>query len=328
LKDKIMSLRKYKKKIQKFTSKSLSNIYDKPLETPTEFEKDLIGEVKEKFKRIKALDTDNVADSEKSWLENVNRLVNLVSNQSPREFLRWKVISGTMNAKHGSYLEPEFTYLKNLSDWKSKWSEVIKENSCGHPIPFWRYPQSSGNLIHHAYHVALFEEKTGKQINEIDFVFEFGGGYGSMCRLFHNLGFNSKYIIFDLEAFCYLQEYFLKSIGLKVQSKEEFQQHENGITCFWDIDSLKEALGSHRNGSKSLFVATWSLSETPLELRKSFFPLLDNFANFLIAYQTDFFEVDNTKYFIEFRQGRRDIDWLDLKIEHIPSGRYLLGKPK
>ena len=48
-------------------------------------------------------------------------------------------------------------------------------------------------------------------------IVEFGGGYGSMCRLLHKLGFSGQYFIYDLPEFVALQRYFLKSIGMPVR---------------------------------------------------------------------------------------------------------------
>ena len=66
-------------------------------------------------------------------------------------------------------------------------------------------------------HLALFEETTGSKIDTLELIFEFGGGYGSMCRLAHNLGFNQAYIIFDLQPFSALQNYYLSSLDLPVR---------------------------------------------------------------------------------------------------------------
>ena len=96
-------------------------------------------------------------------------------------------------------------------------------------------------MIHHAYHLAQFEEKTRTQVHEIDFVLEFGGGYGSMCRLFYNLGFRGRYVIFDLPSFSALQIYYLKTLDLPVQPINELKSR-TGIVCVSDNTVLKSIL--------------------------------------------------------------------------------------
>lgn len=129
-----------------------------------------------------------------------------------------------MFASAARYIFTELNFVKRSPEWITCRHRAIRESSVGHPIPYPFYPASSGNLIRHAYHVASFEEKTQCKTKDIDFVFEFGGdgGYGSMCRLFYNAGFHGKYVIFDLPPFSALQVYFLKTLGLPVQSEFEF----------------------------------------------------------------------------------------------------------
>jgi hypothetical protein len=46
-----------------------------------------------------------------------------------------------------------------------------------------------------------------------------------------------------------------------------------------------------------MFVACWSLSETPLELRARVRPLVERIGRYAIAYQERYGEVDNVDYF-------------------------------
>jgi hypothetical protein len=190
-------------------------------------------------------------------------------------------------------------YLKQHHEWNTRWRSAINEISVGNPIPYIFYPASSGNLIHHAYHVAQFEEKTKYKIQDMEFVFEFGGGYGSMCRLFHNLGFRGKYVIFDLPSFSALQTYYLKTGGFPVQTVAE--------------------------AANKMFVATWSISESPAKIREAVLSLVPGFQSFLIAYQDRFGEVDNVKYFEDWRKTVKNVAWNNWRINHISGSSYLVG---
>jgi len=77
---------------------------------------------------------------------------------------------------------------------------------------------------------------------------------------------------------------------------------------------------------KSLFIATWSISETPLAVRKKIMESISHFNYFLIAYADKFGEVNNSKFFDEWRHslGKR-ICWVDWPIKHMPGNRYLVG---
>ena len=95
----------------------------------------------------------------KRWSKHETRLAYLAIHDNPRRFLRWDVIQYTMFATRDA-IKLELAYLKSLPDWKSNWKPILEESHVGHPPPYWRYPRSSGNLIHHAYNVAQFQEKT------------------------------------------------------------------------------------------------------------------------------------------------------------------------
>jgi hypothetical protein len=267
--------------------------------------------------------------SENEWTGNVIRLKELVCNDDPREFTRWDVIQNTMCVNYASYLTSEFKYLKRHPDWENRWRPAIKESAVGHPIPHWQYPKSSGNLIHHAYHIAQFEDTTATRVDSMDFVFEFGGGYGSMCRLLYNLGFNGSYVIFDLPAFSLLQQFYLKAIGVTVHTPESFKNATSGALCISDVGQMKEIISNMPKSDKSLFIATWSLSETPIEFRKSVVPLLSSFKTFLIGYQAQFNEVNNIEFFNEWKSIMSGVEWQDGHLKHIQGhNRYLMGKAK
>jgi len=136
-----MLLNKYKKKL----SKLLSKLYDKPLPPPTDKEKDLVKELKTTFHDLPLVGTTNCCALEE-WVNNTNRLRELVLNDDPREFLRWHVISATMFVKYATYITPELNYLKKRPDWDSRWSGAIKECPAGHPVPYYLYVSVQADL--------------------------------------------------------------------------------------------------------------------------------------------------------------------------------------
>src|SRR3712207_7978939 len=62
--------------------------------------------------------------------------------------------------------------------------------------PAW--PESSGNLLHHAYHVCRFEEATGLRAEQLELVVEFGGGYGDR----KSTRLNSSHANISYAVFC------------------------------------------------------------------------------------------------------------------------------
>jgi hypothetical protein len=296
------------------------------LDPPSASEKRLEEELRNAFQGGNHDEDAGGFQSEATWKQNVSDLRELVLKGNPREFLRWSIISKTMFVKNDRYVLTELNELRRHPDWVQVWQEAIREDPFGKPIPFNKYPESSGNLIHHAYHLSEMEKKSGIKANSRDFVLEFGGGYGCMCRLFHKMGFHGKYILYDLPQFTALQTYYLKSIGISVYSFNDFSSIDSGVVCISDRGRLKKLLGEHINKERSLFIAMWSISETPLAVRDEIFSMATGFDAYLMAYQEQFGEMDNIAYFENFKEfHEKNIEWQHWRIGHLPGSLYVLG---
>lgn len=278
-------------------------------------------ELRQVYEQLPIYPEINVPLSESEWNKNLNKLRSLVLTKNPKKFLQWGVIKSSMFC---DFFQVELDYMQSLSNWKNRWEKAIEESRFGKPDFCMKYKRSSSNLIHHSYHVAKFEECTNININNLDFVFEFGGGYGSMCRLFNNLGFKGKYIIFDFPHFTALQEYYLRSLQI-IQPNSDIQ-----VICTSNIEDLKQTIQNGKQTNNNLFLATWSFSEASKFVRDLFVPIIKNFSNFLIAYQSKFNEMDNLTYFYDFTRYFPDnIIWNDWQISHLPNNnRYLVGYKK
>ena len=295
----------------------------KNLALPSEEEQSLINQLKRAARQPFTNEGLEHSEAGKEWLHNLQNLSQEILQGDPRSFMVWRVIQNTMFVANSSYTAKELTFIKSRTDWKTRWKPAIRESPFGSPSRYARYPASSGNLIHHAYQIAVFESITRKAVDKIDLVLEFGGGYGSMCRLFNNLGYRGTYIIYDLPLFSALQSYYLKSIGLK------FNNDVNGnmkVVCVSDFDQMKSLLGNSLKGN-NLFLATWSISEVPLSVRTPFLEIARGFSYYLISFQEQFGEVNNLDYFSRYSQSMQDhIRWSFDAYEYLPGNHYLVGQ--
>jgi len=72
---------------------------------------------------------------------------------------------------------------------------------------------SSHTAIHHLYHLLYYARKTNFNIKNVKTVVEWGGGYGSLARLFKRINPEPfTYIIIDTPIFSTLQLLFLSTI--------------------------------------------------------------------------------------------------------------------
>lgn len=267
--------------------------------------------------------TDSPAES--SWLANRMALRRHITEGEPSRFLRWDVVTGSMFVGNRAYIDHELAYLMQRPDWKSVWEGVIQEDPAGDPKPYKRYKRSSGNRIHQAYHLCRFQAEMGLPVSRFPLIVEFGGGYGSLCRLVHKLGFRGRYILFDLPEFSALQKYYLGSLNMPLVERGAPASGKPGILCTSDPDLIGSV--TRQQAQSGLFVATWSLSETELAFRKRFMtlPAVDAAGAFLIAYQRDFGGIDNPRFFDVWRETKPAVRWVRSEIAHMPGNYYLFG---
>lgn len=280
----------------------------------------LNSELKKYIDQLKAdvLDSSSLIsfESEESWKGNVQKLKKNIKEENPLYFLNWNVVKSTMFISGAHFIKSELEFLKLNKDWKERWSKAIIEDKVGYPSNYFYYLRSSENLIHHAYHIAKFEQTIGERISKLDYIVEFGGGYGSMTRLIRKLGFKGDYLIYDIPEFSSLQEFFLKAIKC---FKNVFLVNET--------EDLKERIKSLSAG-RGLFIATWSLSESPEELRKQIQTIIKEVDYIIIAYQERFSGVNNQEYFQSNFVSNNSYEWFNFEIDHLKGNFYLFGRKK
>lgn len=128
-------------------------------------------------------------------------------------------------------------------------------------------------------HYDTYQNMSGNTINRFKRIVELGGGCGDFCRFVRDMGFEGEYVIWDLPMVSRIQQVALADLDV-----------------YYTHHVPKPA-------PQTLFVATWSLSETPLEFRNNLVKKL-NPNNYLICYQHEFHELDNVEYFSTW-QGRQ-----------------------
>jgi putative sugar O-methyltransferase len=285
----------------------------KELTPATAVEEERIRELREKIKSLPAILPDSSAsEAEKSWRRNVISLRQQISAADPRDFLNWEVVQSTMffQANWGNYVE----YQELKKSW-NYWKDKLAENRFGNPKPFYLLKDSSGNLVHYAYSLEQLR-KISVDVKDFEQIVEVGGGYGGLARLVFKLGFSGDYLIYDLPEFSALQEYYLRSVDEEIARKTSFVSYASDLK-----DRFKA-------GKKTLFIATWSLSEMPIATRQEIFRSLGRIDAYLIAYQKSFGEVNNGDYFASLLPDDQVNLKKNYRIEHLPDDYYLLAISK
>src|SRR6266853_3457808 len=293
---------------------------------PTKREQELIDELRSAFAHAPEVSADGESEAANRWVQFQKKLRSLVLSRDPREFLSWDVISKTMFLAFSPYAVRELIHLKRQNNWNSRWKDALQESPVGRPAPFLLYPQTRAILIDDAYDLYAFQVAMGLVLEQFHNILEFGGGYGSMCRLLFNLGFDGRYVVYDLQPFSGLQAYYLSSLGIPVLSKNSFPRSEKGVALVSDEEGLLLSAEPFTK-QESLFIAAWSISETSLDVRRRFLLYAAECDAFLIAFQEQLGEMNNCQFFDRWQEETSDtIEWRRIPIRHIRGGHhYLFG---
>jgi len=246
---------------------------------------------------IEALPSMEPVESAHTWAFWAWDLRQNILNHNPAEFLTWPSVVGTMFVGNAPYTEFEFDCLRDGM------LEAIREPNFGKPVLYGEVGyRTSGNLIHQAYHLYQWEQKTGRQVKDLRTIVEIGGGYGAMGMIIRRLGFTGRYVIFDLPEFNLLQKYYLSNVGIE---DIEFQSQIDEQT---DYD---------------LLIGLYSLNEMPLKTRKTIIDACPA-QSYLIAYGAGWGGVDNMGWALELMRRRGEL-WHNWNIPHLPNCWYLIG---
>ena len=226
----------------------------------------------------------------KKNLKNTHNLFNkkifeLLKKGDITNFLRKNFIQKMFFVHNRLFILKELVELTKDKNWIF-YRKLIEEDHVGNPVRYFLYPKSSGNRINHVYHLSILASEFNINLKKITNVFEFGGGYGCMARIFSKINSKISFTCFDTGFVNLLQYYYLKQNNLNVGFSKKNK--------FYLISNTKKM---NNSSSNSLFIANWSLSETPINFRKKFFKLIKNSKLILISFQENFENIDNLKYF-------------------------------
>jgi hypothetical protein len=112
---------------------------------------------------------------------------------------------------------------------------------------------------------------------------------GSFCRLLRNMGFDGIHIIYDLPHVANIQRLYLRLSGYDEIPVTDLAVRGSHTVCITSGDDDLEKLFAFlvEANLRVGFVATWSLSESPIAVRVSIFPEFHRLcSHYLIAYQS------------------------------------------
>tara|TARA_A100001015_G_scaffold271336_1_gene324820 strand:+ start:1657 stop:2601 length:945 start_codon:yes stop_codon:yes gene_type:complete len=252
-----------------------------------------------------------------------NEVLNIILKKKLKNFLKRSFIQKMFFVHNRLFLMSYLNEIKKNIKWKL-WKILLKENNIGSPIKYFLSPFTSGNKIFQTFHLMKFHEYTKNNIKNYDFILEFGGGYGNMCEMFNRIRKGKHYVLFDTPEVNLLQYYYLKRNKIKVGFNAN---DKNKVLLMNSLLELKKLMLRHKN-KKKLFIANWSLSETPLSFRKEMKFIFEAFDYQLISFQNNFENINNLKYFkklnkFNIKKKRKSIL---IPVKKLRENNYLFSK--
>jgi hypothetical protein len=255
------------------------------------------------------------------WATFAAQIRNSLRLNGTDQFLRLPPIAKTLHSRQRSHTRRYLTYLLASKRFSPTIHKALTESPVGKPLVNPHYPLSSPLLVQHGYHLTRLLESTDFDLSRLRLVVEFGGGYGSFFRLLYNLGYRKRYVICDLPVMCALQRFYLRNVfptDPGAQPPANLQWLASG-----EYGGLKQEAVEH---GPSLFIATWSLSETPPTVRSGIASVVGAFSYILCAYQRTFGSYDNVQYFTSLQKTLPHFSWHHAECPVYKNNFYLIGQ--
>lgn len=240
-----------------------------------------------------------------AWSElanlNIRESIDPYSNRLKPDFLRQPSISGTIHVNARVVGVRIGRYLA-ATDYGSKLLSLYSDSLFGRPYLIQPdFPcLSSISMQHLSFLEHLYRYLDIDLINSgKDFQFiEFGGGYGNLTRILLQINDKVKVEIIDIPSMLQIQELFLKTTvaGSMRHQRVRFLQSQRDVY---------ELVSERTQGSHKHFQATYSLDETPIEVRNDVEnTILVNSDSFFVAYgpENSALNIDNR----DWAQGFQD----------------------
>jgi hypothetical protein len=238
-------------------------------------------------------------------------------------FLRLPPIAKTVHPRIRSHSGEYLRHVLASARCSPAFQRALTESPVGQPLVHPYYPLSSPLLVQHGYHLIRLLEATDIDLAALRLVVDFGAGYGSFFRLLRNVGYRDAYVIWDIPVMCALQRFYLRNVFPEGDSLEPPRNLSWLVSGAAPTPAAVRARVAERG--PSLFVATWSLSETPLAVRDAVAPMLEDFDYVLCAYQRAFGGIDNTEYFTALARRLPRMRWLHAECPIFHNNFYLIG---
>jgi hypothetical protein len=196
-----------------------------------------------------------------TWREANREVSGALAQAPPVSFLQNRTIRTTMVFSRPGRAHQIEAHAVLGSDLYKRQPDIVNEDYAGVP-PLIALGEriSSTNLIHHLFHLTRLEALVDSVAN-YERIVEWGGGYGDLAKLVCRLSPACTYAIVDTPLFSALQTVYLrttlgpKRVNVITEENRALRSGAVNIVALPFLECLDTPF--------ELFLATWSLSESP-----------------------------------------------------------------
>lgn len=198
------------------------------------------------------------------WKQNTISIEKYFEENFSISFLRNQILKRTMFAHLPEKAKAIQKKLINSFFKTEDAKKYLLEDAIGNPILNDIEYLTSGNTIHHLYHLAKFSTELKIDLKEIQSYVELGGGYGNLAKITKKINPDITFTIIDIPIFSFIQYTYLTAIFGK-EHVVFFDKNVGIIPKKINLVTLDESIieeFSRLKYSPDVFLSTWALSES------------------------------------------------------------------
>jgi hypothetical protein len=253
---------------------------------------------------------DDLMYASPTWQQFLNRFEKSLKNEDIHNFLQWTVVKNTMFSENHAVAKGELIEILSCKEFITTWLPGLSESPVGNPDLFQGFPLTSSNRIHKTHHLWAFMKSSGADLSCYENFVEVGAGYGLLPLIAKCIGLAGNWTLVDFKIMTFLQNWYLQQNGL------------NEVT--FSTPSAYLSNNKYRSQGKTLLISTWALSEVPLNQRQEYLEIASEW-DLLFAYQQEFDQVDNNKWFEDFVRSNQRRKFFKRDIPGLAGHSYLFG---
>jgi len=239
-------------------------------------------------------------EGEDAWAGHRRSIWNHMMNNPIEDFANWSTIQGTMFTGDLDMIDQMWELIKSSKRFPY-YKLAMREKWIGNPPPSKIDQRTSANMIRMTYYAMVIEHFFHIEFEDVESVFEFGGGYGAFAYIARRLNFKGNYTLFDFPEMILLQQWYLET---------------NGLYDFTFMSKME-------NVEVDLLFSVSALSEAHPDVRDEVFNHV-SFNRIFIEFQPRWDGWDNLDYFTKYAKVNLE-KWQILRSKTI-NHYYLIGR--